>query len=45
MVQFWIYVEPIGFHGALNERKKQVKDDSKDFGLSNWKDGAVNELR
>lgn len=45
MVQFRIYVKPIGFCGGLNERNKQVKDDSKDIGLSNWKNGAVNELR
>lgn len=35
VVQFWINVEMLGFCGGLNEKKKQVKGDSKDFGLSN----------
>lgn len=45
VVQFWIDVEPAGFHGELNKRKTQVKDDFKYFVLSNWKDRSVNELR
>lgn len=36
-------VQPVGFSNQLVggcERKKRIKDGSKDFALCNWKDGV-----
>lgn len=42
---YMLRVEPIGFCDGSNEKKKQVENDFKMFGLSNWKDKFGNELR